>query len=110
MPRQIISVEGTTGTGVAIPSHNAKQIAWYIIWAEDVTAGKVVIETAHHPDYVGVHSEITNSEIGVDALEGQCYHGTFPGPLPTVRARITTTVSGGATPKVTVIFVLFDEM
>ena len=114
MSQQFISINAqTTGTGTAVPTEtcqNAKQIMWYIIWPAGVTAGAVVIETAQADDYAGTWAPLDSADLAVNASAGSCSMGTFPGLLPSIRARVTTPVSGGGAPSVTVIFVLFGDL
>lgn len=114
MSQQFISINAqTTGTGTAVPTEtcqNARQIMWYIIWPAGVTAGKVVIETAHADDYAGTWAQLDSADLTAGATADSCSVGTYPGLLPSVRARITTTVSGGGAPSVTVIFVLLGDV
>src|SRR5574340_261806 len=93
----------TTGTSAAIaipPSityHN-----FNIAAASGVNAGKVQIETANAPDYAGTWAPVGAETSVVAAAELLI---TYIGLLQFVRARITTTISGGAGPSATVTYV-----
>jgi len=93
----------TTGNGtvVAIPD-SLRHHTLYIKGASGVTAGAIQPETADSYDYAGTWAPIgspvsvgNNTEVIVQ----------FEGVYKFFRARISTTVSGGASPSVTVTYV-----
>jgi hypothetical protein len=85
----------TTGTGTALATNNAVQVGWAVIWSADVTAGEVVIEAAMTKDYAGTWAELDRQAFGDAPSDNAVMMGTYPGPLPFVRARVTTTVTDG---------------
>lgn len=94
------------GTPISIPS-SIKRHIFYIKGATGVTAGAVSIETAPSPDYAGTWTPLVNAlatpttnPVVVVADTEKIY--AYEGALAAVRARISTTVSGGASPSVTV--------
>ena len=89
-----------TGTGsVAKLNGEHEHLRVYARWASGVSAGEVTIEEADDPDYAG-----TWAEVGVLSFvdDGISTLATAAGAMLNVRARITTTVSGGGSPTVTV--------
>ena len=91
--------DAATGNGTAINLGGiGNPYTFYIEGAADVTAGVISIETARYIGYTG-----TWDVIETDAVSGGAVHTiVWNYPLKAVRARITTTVSGGADPGVTV--------
>lgn len=93
----------TTGTSVALaipPSfkHHSIEIAA----ASGVTAGAIQVETNNNPDDTGTWSQVGGGPITVVAATKVQYN--FEGILNFIRARVTTTISGGAGPSATVIY------
>ncbi|HEU0179431.1 MAG TPA: hypothetical protein VFV58_34805 [Blastocatellia bacterium] len=83
----------TTGTGQAIAFNDCRSINWVIQGNGAVGAGAVVIESSNDPNYAGVWMQVVapvtvvaNAQVGGKA--------DFP-PGGFVRARVTTTVTGG---------------
>lgn len=91
----------TTGNGtvVACPlsfiHHN-----FIIKGASGVTAGAVQLETSNQDDYSGTWAPLTASPTTV--VGGAEVLVEYEGRLRFVRARISTTISGGGAPSVTV--------
>ena len=87
-----------TGTGVAlncVPNH----YSIYVYFSADTTAGVVEIETADNPSFTGTWANYaTVTWAAGDAQQ----HVAIIAPLLAIRARISTTISGGADPYVTV--------
>lgn len=91
--------DATTGNGNAVNLGGVgNPYTFYVEWATDTTAGVVSIETARYLGYTGTWDVIETDTVGGGAVH--CY--TCDYPLKALRARITTTVSGGADPGVTV--------
>lgn len=95
----------TTGSGTEYDTSGGTEHNFYIEWAADVTAGVVSIETARRKGYTGTWAVIDTDSFEAGATN--VIHVT--GGLKTVRARITTTVSGGAAPSVTVEYAAADR-
>jgi hypothetical protein len=112
MSQQILSLDNvTTGTGAAVPltqAMNARRVTAYVAFAPGSTAGVVRLETAHREDYAGVWSTI--ADVDNNTLTEDADHITIEGPIGALRGRITTPVSGGGAPGVTVIFILDDDI
>jgi hypothetical protein len=98
----------TTGNGthLGIPS-SIKHHIFYVRGAAGVTAGAITFETASDPDYTGDWAPLVNhlatptsNPLTVVAEDEEIY--VYEGTLAAVRARISTTISGGASPSVTV--------
>ena len=88
----LVSLSGvTTGTGVVISVGNSVQVGWTVIWSAGVGAGEIVIEAADTVNYSGTWYELDRQPFAVNAT----IMGTYPGPVRFVRARVTTTVTGG---------------
>jgi hypothetical protein len=89
-----------TGTGSAVNLGGAmRSLRVYATFSADVSAGEVIVEEAPTTDYAG-----TWAEIGTLAFvdDGCATLAQAAGGVLAVRARITTTISGGASPTVTV--------
>lgn len=93
----------TTGTSNAYAINDMDRVGLTCQWASGVTAGVVVLEAAPAQDYTGTWNALvtlnvtgagTPPSIQASAVE---VVGLF------VRARVTTTVSGGGSPSVTAI-------
>lgn len=97
----------TTGSATYTPRANAKSqqgFHHHIKWASGTTAGVVKIEVADVSTYAGtwaVVATITNDGSG-NAYEDYAYTPSTPGAF---RHRISTTISGGATPSVTTVLI-----
>ena len=81
----------TTGTGTARDiSDLCSPLSVYVFWTVGVTAGQVVIETAHEQGYTG-----TWSPLGVFNANAGCVdYLPLMGPYGAIRGRVTTTVAG----------------
>jgi hypothetical protein len=112
MSQQFLSLNNViTGTGEAVPlsqAMNARRVTAYVAFALGSTAGVVRLETAHREDYAGVWSVI--ADVDAAALTEDADHILIEGPIGALRGRVTTTVSGGGAPGVTVIFILDDDI
>lgn len=85
----------TTGTGSVLATNNAAQVGWAVIWSSGVTAGEVVIEAAMTNNYSGTWAELDRQAFSAAPAANSVMMGTYPGPLPFVRARVTTNVVDG---------------
>jgi hypothetical protein len=87
----------TTGTGKAIPFNDCRQTNWLIQGEGTISAGTVVIESAHAFDYSGTWNEL--DVVDATTLTGGKLSGnTFPHvPGGFVRARIGDDIEGGGT-------------
>ena len=90
----------TTGNGVIAIPPSFRQHTVIIKAAADVTAGAVQIETANEYDYAGTWAQIGGGPITVVAATDLV--ANFAGIFNFVRARVSTTISGGVAPSVTV--------
>lgn len=82
------SAEGTTG---AFDAFSNAHSCVYVVFSSGVTAGTVVIETAHRPDYTGSWSAIAT----ISASSDQVRHVTMIGAYRFIRARIASAIQGG---------------
>ena len=89
------------GTPMGVPRSVSKHI-FYVVGNGTISAGAVAMETAHDPEYTGTWAALvnhlatptTNPVIGVtNAVVIYSYIGA----LSAIRARISTTVTGGGT-------------
>jgi len=87
-----------TGTGVAL-NCVPNQYSIYVYFAANTTAGVVEIETADNPSFTGTWA---NYATVTWAAANAQQHVAITAPLLAIRARISTTISGGASPSVTV--------
>jgi len=94
----------TTGNGtvLAIPP-NFRYHKIIIKGASGVTAGAIQPESADAVDYAGTWAPIGGGPISVGNNIEKEY--SWEGVMSFFRARISTTVSGGATPSVTVTYI-----
>ena len=89
----------TTGNGTVFNCGGiSDQHTLYVQWAADVTAGVVTFETARLKGYTGTWASLLTANYNAGATDVY----TFDAPLHYVRARISTEVSGGDAPSVTV--------
>jgi hypothetical protein len=89
----------TTGNGTVLDLAGQGEChAFYVQWASGVTAGELILETARTSTYTGTWESIETFVFGDNVVQSTVVWG----PLKCVRARITTTVSGGSAPSVTV--------
>ena len=99
---QVLLNAVTTGsTAYQSRSGSAPQIGYHhhIKWASGVTAGAVTIECADDDDYTGTWASMMVVTFSGTA-PNQDYVYT-PGRPKAIRHRVSTTVSGGASPSVT---------
>ena len=112
MSQQFLSLDDvTTGTGAAVPltqAMNARRVTAYVAFAPGSTVGVVRLETAHREDYAGVWSSI--ADVDNASLTEDVKHIQIDGPIGALRGRVTTTVSGGGDPGVTVVFIVDDDI
>lgn len=85
----------TTGTGTSVSCTNAIQVGWSVIWSSGVGAGEVTIEAANSATYAGTWSVLDVQDFSAAPAADSIVMGTYPGPLPYVRARVTSNVTGG---------------
>lgn len=106
----VLQDDQTVGNGkaLAIPQGMHYHV-FYIKGASGVSAGAVTIETADTTEYAGTWAVLVNqlatptaNPITVVADAEVIF--TYIGELAAVRARISTTISGGGDPGVTVIY------
>lgn len=87
--------DATTGTGRALAFNDCRQVNWIIVSEGTISAGTVVIESAHAQDYAGVWNELDS--LDATTLDGgKAYGNTYPMPPGGfVRARISSNITGG---------------
>ena len=99
----ILQSKATTGNGTVqeiTDLGNCHTV--YITWLSGTTSGGITLETAPYPGYTGTWAAIL-PEILVASGAGTCVTVNIQHmPLACIRARVSTTVAGGATPGVTV--------
>jgi len=105
----IVSASATTGTltfsgvGTEIQLGGATQVAVEYEIASGTTAGVVVLEHSAVSGYTGTWANLDTQTVGSSFTTAPSKTVfTYPGPLGFIRARVTTTFSGGATPSVVV--------
>lgn len=90
----------TTGTSDAVPINEFNRVGGSVAFASGVNAGAVVFETAPTKTYSGTWAEaftITFSGTAPNVLvDAASIAANF------IRARVTTTISGGGSPSATV--------
>jgi len=85
----------TTGTSRAVPYNNYEKVHALVVFSTGVSAGDVIIETAHDPNYAGLWNPIgTPSPVTFTANAAKGVVADFP-PGGWVRARVGTTIVGG---------------
>lgn len=84
----------SVGTGKAQSYHTYEKVHWLIVWSAGVTAGTVIIESAHDPAYSGTWHALTAAPVGFVANAALGGVSDFP-PGGFVRARVGTTVADG---------------
>jgi hypothetical protein len=96
------------GLALAIPPGITKHL-FYVSAATGVTAGAITFESASDPNYAGTWAALPSytdptpgkvNPLTVVADNEKLY--SYEGPLAAVRARISTTISGGGAPSATV--------
>lgn len=96
-------LDAATGTGTEVALGGANQVAVECEASSGVTAGVVVLEHSAVSGYAGTWAPLDSKDFSIAPLGSATKSFfTYPGPLGFIRPRITTTFSGGATPKVTV--------
>jgi len=95
------SAQTATGNGqaYAVPA-NVTNHTFYIVSSGIISAGAVAIETAHDPAYTGTWAPLVNALATpttnpVVAVTDSVVIYTYIGVLAAIRARISTTVTGG---------------
>lgn len=91
----------TTGTSNAFSLADVDLVGMDVEWAAGVTAGVIVLERATSQDYAGTWKALVTIDVAAvtpAATDGDAV--TVVGGF--VRARVTTTVSGGGAPSATV--------
>ena len=92
----------TTGTSeVVAPPPSFRHHNFFITTPAGVNAGKVQMEASIDPDYAGTWAAVGAETTVVASATLLISHS---GLLDFVRARVTTTISGGAGPSVTVVY------
>lgn len=87
--------DATTGTGRAIAFNDCRQVNWLVEGDGTISAGTVVIESAHASDYAGTWNELDSIDAST-LTGGKLYGNTFPHvPGGFVRARISSDITGG---------------
>ena len=93
----------TSGTGTEVQLGGATQVAVEYEISTGTTAGVVVLEHSAVSGYTGTWAELDSETVGTSfATAPSKVVFTYPGPLGFIRPRVTTTFSGGATPRITV--------
>lgn len=102
-----LQAAATTGGGniLAIPP-SFNNHTFMVTAATGVTAGAVTIETSNDPNYAGTWAAIVPDKSIANPLTVAVAELLVPysGRLNFVRARISTTISGGGAPSVTVTY------
>lgn len=93
----------TTGNGTEIQVNGGKLVKVYFVGAAGVTAGAVQLEEAIAVGYVGTWAPVGSTQT---ITGGQTDVLVFQGPFKALRTRISTTISGGGAPSVTVRVVI----
>lgn len=75
----------------AIPVPNAQSVALLVVYDDGVTAGEVILESAHLSDYAGDWAEEGSSSGGSNKID----RIVATGPMEWVRARINTAIADG---------------
>lgn len=84
----------TTGNGKVFVMNDCRQTSWDLAVSTTAGAGVVVIETNSESDsYTGTWYELDSIILTSLPVGPAAYHGTYPGPLPFVRARVATDVT-----------------
>jgi len=92
----------TTGSGnIVCPPTTFRNHQMLITVPAGVTAGAIQPETADDPTYAGTWAPIGGGPVAIPAASSTGLI-EFTGIYKAIRARITTTVSGGGSPSVTV--------
>lgn len=87
----------TTGTGTTKAMNDCRQISWDVAGAGTISSGTLKIETnSESPSYTGTWHELDSIDLST-LTGGVAYHGTYPGMLAWVRARLSANVVGGGT-------------
>lgn len=86
----------TTGTGTAIAFNSCKQVSWFTTYSGTTSGGEITIEHAPTIDYAGTWQPLDVIS-AADLSTGAAGSGTYPGVLSFVRARITSSITGGGT-------------
>lgn len=84
----------TTGTGTEHPMNDCRQVGWDVVGAGTISGGTVKIESAPTSSYSGTWNELDSVDAST-LTGGAVYHGTYPGPLSFVRARVSSNITGG---------------
>lgn len=91
---QNLLTAATTGTGTAYDVlAAAREIKFYVIGSAGVTAGAVTLEEAHDPTYTGTWYPL---DTPIDVLNDGVVTRARSGCFRAVRARVTTTITGGS--------------
>jgi lipocalin len=90
--RQLLQNAATTGAGLAVDLGGiTRELAFHVIWSAGVNAGQVKMETAFDVSYTGTWAPIATADFVASTV--QVVQAT--GAYRAVRARISTTVTGG---------------
>jgi hypothetical protein len=97
----LLNAETAVSNGVAYDTvAAAREIKFFIIGNGTITGGAVTLEEAHDATYTGTWSAF---EAPWDVLTNQVIARPFGGCFRAVRARISTTITGGGTVTVLVV-------
>lgn len=84
----------TTGTGSEKAMNTCRQVGWDVIGAGTIASGTVKIESSPTSGASATWNELDSIDAST-LTGGAIYHGTDPGPLAFVRARISANIVGG---------------
>lgn len=93
-PASIVLSAVTTGTSAAIPFNDCRFVNWLVEGTGTITAGTVIIESAHDPNYSGTWNQLASVTVTTNAVLGDGKEFPAGG---FVRARVSATVTGGTT-------------
>lgn len=99
----IPTLNAATGTGTEVQLGGANQVCVEYEISTGVTSGVVVLEHSAVSGYTGTWANLDTETVGSSfATAPSKTFFTYPGPMGFIRARITTTFSGGGSPLLTV--------
>jgi len=99
----ITELSAAIGTGTEVQLGGGTQVAVEYEISTGTTAGVVVLEHSAVSGYSGTWAQLDKETVGTSfATAPSKQFFTYPGPLGYIRARVTTTFSGGGSPLVTV--------
>jgi hypothetical protein len=89
----IVQDAQTTGDGTAIDRRGAPTFTFFVEWSAGTSAGVITIEEAADATYTGTWSSLATVTWAVADSTEAVHLG--PAPYGAIRARISTTVTGG---------------